>query len=151
VTASSHKDAYLKLSNRLDKSVGEIQALSHSIEKKEVSGEFVTSNSGDRDEFEPWLVLLRNGIRDITSTIKESIKGTKGERIEKEKIEAITNRWMIFVFASILIISLLSAFIFLTDSIEKNDDAVYKFYFPIITGVFGLLGGYGWGKSKDSS
>ena len=149
VLAHSASEAWKELANNLSCGVDTLMGLKPKVEILSITGEeIIISNSNYKKYMDPWADTLKQGIRDITGSVTDMIKSTRGERINKEKEEVKTDRLVLIIFGVGFLAALLFSFFLIY---WDKTQPVYNFLFPIITGIVGLIGGHMWGRGRSQS
>jgi hypothetical protein len=97
---------------------------------------------------DPWPKIVADGIREISSTISDTVDGVQKDRTQIQLARLSLDRLVIVVFAIAFLGSI--AFSFYLILIDRTGP-IGEFVFPIITASLGLIGGYIAGRGSASA
>jgi len=150
IIAQSQDEAWQMISTQLNIPLDDLKPYSPTIQMKELrAGEIMFSQSRNiASADDPWPGIVSEGIRDITSAISDTVGLAHKDRIQVELARLNIDKLVIIVFSIAFLGALVFAFYLIT---IDNQDPVFKFVFPIITAVIGLISGYFAGRGSVSS
>ena len=149
--AQSEEAAWQSISQQLNIPIDTLKGDLPTIQKKQLrDGELIFSRSGSAaNPDDPWPQIVSEGVRDITNAISKTVGSAQKDRTKVELARLNIDRLVIIVFSIAFLGALAFAFYLIT---INNQDPVFKFVFPIITAIIGLISGYFAGRgSGDSS
>ena len=145
--AQSEEEAWQGIAKRFNTSVEILKSLSPTIQSKLLRpGEIIVSQSRTAvDSDDLWAQIVSKGLRDITQAISGTVGTTKQNRVQVELERLKIDKFIIYIFALILLGTLAFSFYLI---VINNQDPVFKFAFPLITAVIGLISGYFAGRGS---